>query len=93
VNVNTAGIGTKESKNQLEDDGLTGAAGAKHDAHAAGWNDEADVAEDDVIVEGKRDVLEDYRWGSQGVRLGHVDIMNGEPAVHKPSPGETSGRR
>ncbi len=59
VHIGRAGVRAEESQNQLEEDGLARAARAEQDAHAAARNGEADVAEDDVVVEGKGDPVED----------------------------------
>ena len=52
------GVGPKQPENELEHDGFPGAAGAEQDPHAALRDGEADIAQDDVIVEGERHLVE-----------------------------------
>ena len=66
------GVGTQQAENQLEHDRLAGAARAEQDAHAAPRDAEADVAQDDVVVEGEGDLVEDDRRQDAAV-LQHGD--------------------
>ena len=56
-----ARVRSQQSENQLEHDRLPGAAGAEQDPHAALRDAEADIAQDDVIVEGEADLVEHDR--------------------------------
>ena len=58
VDENRARVRSKQSENELEHDGLPGAARAEQDLHASLRDAEADVAKDDVLVEGERHLVE-----------------------------------
>ena len=51
VDENRARVGSKQPENEFEQHRLPGAAGAEQDRHAAFRHTEADIAEDDVVVE------------------------------------------
>ena len=70
VDENRARVGPKQSENELEHDRFPGAARAEQDLHASLRDAEADVAQDDVVVEGERDLVEhDRRRVSRRLRV------------------------
>ena len=72
IDENRAGVGSKQSENELEHDRLPGAARAEQDFHASLRDAEADVAEDDVLVEGERHLVE-HHGGRDRVLTRHPD--------------------
>ena len=70
IDENRAGVGPKQSENELEHDGLPAAAGAEQDLHASLRDAETDIAKDDVLVEGERDLVE-HHGGRDSVLLRH----------------------
>ena len=67
VHENRAGVRSKQTENQLQHDRLPAAARAKEDGHASLRNAEADIPQDDVVVERKRDPVEHHRRRDRGV--------------------------
>src|SRR5687768_3891708 len=64
-------VWSKETDHELEGDGLSDAALAQQNRHGAFGNDEADVTQDDVIVEGKRHAVELDGWREVAIRYSH----------------------
>jgi hypothetical protein len=48
---NRSGVRPEQSQNELEDDGLACAAGAEQNPHRARGNGEAQILQDNVLVE------------------------------------------
>ncbi len=59
VDEDLSAVGPEQSERQFQHNRFSSAAGAQHDAHAVFRDDEADVAEHDVVVEGEGHVFED----------------------------------
>ena len=56
-----SGVRSKQAENKFEHDGFPGPARAEQDLHAAFGDAEADIPENDVVVEGEADPVEHNR--------------------------------
>ena len=89
VDEDLAAVRLEQAEDQPQDRRLAGAAGAEEDLRVPGLQREADVVEDDLLVEGQAHVIEDdnrpagaerfveqFRtWGRLGARHQYINTM------------------